>query len=1284
MKKSKVLSLALALLIALWGLIPNLGYIRVNAEEVMLDVASGELAEFSRNSYEWTGDTVSFEEGSEPENFTANVHLGSANASWACQARIIRMEIEKGQEYLYRAKVSSDIDRIITLHVDGKYLDDGQSIDQNIQLMAGTETQVQMTIPAIQKDFAGLGEAFEIQYFLGCGSGEDNLVGSDNRITVVNLSTGQSDDNQGDNPIDNPGEDPEENGEFSDVNISNPTGKQVEFSWARVPGATSYSIKRASGRLSAFETVASSVSDTSWTDESIGDNDSVFNYYYKIVSDFRDGSSIESKVLSMDQKVFGDNVYFYSQTDSTEKINTEVASVYQSMAAMSQVEFADDRYALAFKPGDYNIDTLNVGFYTQVLGLGQTPYDTSINNIKVDSSSNGNALCNFWRGIENISIDAGNKDTMVMYAASQAAPLRRLYVNGNLHFDDWGKEASGGFLADSLVSGKTGSWSQQQYFVRNSNLTEGWYDGVWNMVFAGVENAPADSEQWGNLTYAGYTNVDRAPVTREKPFLYADANGDYWVFVPGMRENSKGISWSNDSMGQGYSLPLSDFYVARPDKDDADSINGALNAGKNLILTPGVYDLDKAIEVSRANTVVLGLGLATIRVNNTDCGMKTEDVDGLVIAGLLFDAGSVESNALLIVGQEKSDISHGDNPILLADIYTRVGGDAIGKTKSTLVVNANDVIGDDLWIWRADHGSQAGWDKNTAKNGIVINGDRAVMLGLFVEHFQEYQTLWTGDDGRLYFYQSELPYDVPTQADWMSHNGEKNGFSSLKVTDDSKGFEGYGLGVYEVFIHTNDYITLDSAIEVSPSSVITHACIVSLGNNGQISHIVNDQGGSVSSDGNNGPHVTKVGLDEYKLSQEEIEEEEEKIEKEKVYYSDKKGLASWNYGSASNENRNIDLFNNLGVSWFYNWDNSLDVAAEAKAAGIEYVPMIWNGYGVDSETLANIKRGAEEGYYKNLLTFNEPDLSNQANMTVDEAIEKYEIIYNALKDTDIRLGCPVGAAAEDVWVEQFMAKANERGLRVDFLTIHVYQDVTHPQSVSSLAEALDRLYAKYKLPIWITEVGAVDVSTNWWGYSLYSPMSHDASVEYIGELTELLEGLDYVERYAWFVDDSSDRVGTKYTRLIDSDTLELTEEGYAYAKVGKLIEKDSAASPSTLGKQTTNIGIASLDKQVTNTGIASLGKIFDTPNKTDVRKAAPANKKGPAKTNNTNLAADSNETIDDTQDLKNIGEDSQVAMAAQNQTPAVSAKVNYVAIVLIILVMAALAYYYNSRIKNKK
>ncbi len=168
-------------------------------------------------------------------------------------------------------------------------------------------------------------------------------------------------------------------------------------------------------------------------------------------------------------------------------------------------------------------------------------------------------------------------------------------------------------------------------------------NGVWNQVFSGDLGAPAQS--YPNQTY---TTLTSTPISREKPFLYQDAKGKYGVFVPAVQRNSTGTSWSSGSTA-GKGLPISEFFVATP-STPIDAINLALLLGKNLILTPGVYQLKQPITILRPDTIVLGLGFATLVPQTGKEAITVADVDGVTIAGLIIDAGPQNSPVLLRMG----------------------------------------------------------------------------------------------------------------------------------------------------------------------------------------------------------------------------------------------------------------------------------------------------------------------------------------------------------------------------------------------------------------------------------------------------------------------------------------------------------------------------------------------------------------------------------------------------------------------------------------------------------
>ncbi len=526
---------------------------------------------------------------------------------------------------------------------------------------------------------------------------------------------------------------------------------------------------------------------------------------------------------------FGPNVIIFDPSMSGTAIQNQLNSVF---SIQESNQFGNERYAFLFKPGTYSVDA-NIGFNTQISGLGLLPTDVVINGyVRAEADWFGdNATQNFWRIAENMRVNPPDGNNR--WAVSQAAPFRRMYVQGQLQLDPrnhgW---SSGGYLADSLVTGQVFSGSQQQYMTRNSQIGS-WSNGVWNQVFVGVGGAPAQT-----FPNPPYTVVGQSPVIREKLFLYFSA-GNYFVFVPALRTNVSGTSWSGQTPA-GTSLPISQFFIVKPGATAAD-INNALAAGKDLLVTPGIYHLNQTINVTRANTVILGLGLATFINDNGVVAMRVADVDGVKIAGLLFDAGTTNASVLLEVGPSGSSANHAANPTSLHDVFIRVGGAIAGKATVTLTINSSNVIVDHTWIWRGDHGSGIGWTVNTSDNGLVVNGNNVTIYGLFVEHFQKYNVVWNGNGGRTYFFQNELPYDPPNQAAYM--NGSTRGYAAYKVANSVTTHEAWGLGSY-CYFNVDPSIVNDHSFEVPDTAGVRfhNLSTVSLGNNGIIAHVINNTG----------------------------------------------------------------------------------------------------------------------------------------------------------------------------------------------------------------------------------------------------------------------------------------------------------------------------------------------------------------------------------------------------------------------------------------------------------
>jgi hypothetical protein len=536
---------------------------------------------------------------------------------------------------------------------------------------------------------------------------------------------------------------------------------------------------------------------------------------------------------------FGPNVVVFDPSMSAATIQSRLDQLFQQQETN---QFGTQRYAVFFKPGTYNVDA-RVGFYMSVFGLGQSPDNVTINGAVRAKADwfNGNATQNFWRGVENLSIVPTRDNNTAIWAVSQATTMRRIHIKGSINLWDNAYQnawSSGGFIADSKIDSVINSGTQQQFLTRNTSLNN-WQGQNWNMVFVGDEQAPSGT--WPNQVY---TVVDTTPVIREKPYLFIDASGAYAVRVPALRTNSKGTTWSAGTTA-GTTLGLDKFYIARSDRDTASTLNAALSSGKHLLLTPGIYHLNAALQVSNANTVVLGLGLATLIPDNGTAAMNVADVDGVTVAGVLFDAGLTNSSVLLSVGGTANGASHASNPTALFDVSCRVGGAQAGNASVCVTVNSSDVLIDNIWLWRADHGNGVGWDTNKSTNGIIVNGNNVSAYGLFCEHFEGYQTLWNGNNGRVYFYQSEIPYDVPNQSRW-THDGVK-GYASYKVANSVTNHDARGLGIYSVFYNP---VILENAIETPNASGVKfqHMITVFLGSTSgaAINHIINGTGAAVT------------------------------------------------------------------------------------------------------------------------------------------------------------------------------------------------------------------------------------------------------------------------------------------------------------------------------------------------------------------------------------------------------------------------------------------------------
>jgi hypothetical protein len=551
-----------------------------------------------------------------------------------------------------------------------------------------------------------------------------------------------------------------------------------------------------------------------------------------------------------ESRLFGPNVCVFSPKMPLPAVQADLDAI-----ATRQVpnQFGPQRYAILFEPGTYGsrADPLmfEVGYYTEVAGLGQSPQATVVNGV-VDvfnqcfgapDASGGGTDCvgtnNFWRSLYNLTINPmtsagphgwsppppdtydysvhngtksynpGCNGANETWAASQAAPMRRVIINGFLSLDDTCGDknyTSGGFIADSELRGGVRNGSQQQFLVRNSTIDKAWTNGVWDQVFLGDDGDAVPGQSFGPVSLENggpepYTTLARTPVSEEEPYLFVSPGGGYQVGLPKLERATSGPSWA-DGKDQGRALPLANFYIANPGSKEP-AINSALAAGKDLVLTPGIYALGSPILVKRPGTVVLGLGFPTLVPTHGNVSMIVVPDQGARVSGLIFDAGRSPSAELLMVGSGRGPGSTFAAPDVVQDTYFRVGGAAQGSADISFLDAAAGSVLDNVWAWRADHGlgpGAAGWGSSQGATGLVVRADHVSAYGLFVEHYQKAEVVWSGQDGTDVFFQNEMPYDPPDQQAWMQDKAT-DGYPAFVVTSNVRTFHGYGMGSYCFF-----------------------------------------------------------------------------------------------------------------------------------------------------------------------------------------------------------------------------------------------------------------------------------------------------------------------------------------------------------------------------------------------------------------------------------------------------------------------------------------------------
>ncbi|QKJ20531.1 adenylyl cyclase [Microbacterium hominis] len=559
---------------------------------------------------------------------------------------------------------------------------------------------------------------------------------------------------------------------------------------------------------------------------------------------------------------FGPNVVIVDPTMTSAQINALIAP--QPGNPNRQILFKPGTYGSASGQDDPNSATdivlASVPANTAIAGLAASPTDTRINGALYVNGSGFSTLGTFARSLTNLSINPiqpGVAPHTMNWITSQTAPFRRIDITGNLDLEGVpaANPAFGNHFVNTRISGDVrggegrntsegpGEWAQAMYFVRDSEIGGTWSGFGGAFVFSGVKGAPKNDFGPETATAPSGANITlpTTPVTREAPFLYLD-DGHYKVFVPRSENNSRGVDW-NINGGGGASLSLNDFFIAKPTAT-APELNAQLAAGKNLILTPGQYSLTEPLRITRPDSVVLGLGFATLTPTAGTAAVEVGDVPGVILSSFSVRAGTVNSDVLVRIGSNTAaGKNSGDrlNPTTLTDVHISVANP--GRATVSEEINQNHVIIDGAWIRRGG----SGWTTSLADHGLVVNGDSVTGLGLWVEHYQKTQILWNGQDGRVVFLQNEPPYDPPNQPGWM--NGTKEGYPNLKVADNVTSFRVDGFHTYARFTGggNNCLCYMSSAIETPVAKNVVFngvlAGVINFPNsNGGFRNVINTDG----------------------------------------------------------------------------------------------------------------------------------------------------------------------------------------------------------------------------------------------------------------------------------------------------------------------------------------------------------------------------------------------------------------------------------------------------------
>ncbi|KAG7342572.1 hypothetical protein IV203_007665 [Nitzschia inconspicua] len=625
--------------------------------------------------------------------------------------------------------------------------------------------------------------------------------------------------------------------------------------------------------------------------------------------------------------------------------------------------FSDRRIAILIRPGLYRNLRVPVGYWTQVLGLGETPQDTTLEGslgvyaVPANTQNhNVGSLDTFWRSAENFATrceflpnqegkwcvptvatndDAADAQMLypvddlthpeygfppdqvppstyssqygMLWAVSQAAPLRRIHVHGNLLLSLGNNCASGGFLSNSIIDGYLQLGSQQQFCVRNCETAQKATGGAWSFVLVGCcrkshnnnNNSSSSSTnlddvdsilpppprpiEWANK---GNPMVVDEPITScriEKPFLFLSNDEDeskqqqLYLGIPAAKFDSP-TGTDHTAMTQRERVPIlidqsqSPVRVFAP-YHEFDEIQNAVDEGCHVVFSPGTYHWNQTLHVRGTNQVLLGIGMATIQapLDGSPTIHVHSSAEGVRLSGLSLEASTVsqyfDGSTLLQWGEPDVASGNSNNPSSIHDLFCFVGGRSLDRNVSVqtmVTIHSNHVIGDNLWLWRADHVQLRPNERPNRPDlseyhvtqygecrcdvGLKVYGHHVTIYGLAVEHTYRDMVEWYGSHGNVYFYQSELPYDV-------SGSVYQN-VAGYHVHPTAGHHVAKGIGVYSYFRDHDDVRVRTAVRHDATTGYYENVFTVWLNGYRGIQSVINDKGDPTKETGK--PYIVKT------------------------------------------------------------------------------------------------------------------------------------------------------------------------------------------------------------------------------------------------------------------------------------------------------------------------------------------------------------------------------------------------------------------------------------------